>query len=314
MSVKTTLKLVGNVLLLTILFFFINMISGMLTQPLTAAFPALPEGSEGALLIGLLLTALVNASVVTAIVKSSRWHGWKLMLSAVFALYGVSSVLPTIEAVYFGSALGITPEMTPGLMIPNLLTMALSVPLAVLILRRWKALEAAQSVEKVSLTAVEWGIKLGVIAATYLILYFVFGLVIAWSNPALREMYGNGADQAMFGSGMIPLQILRSVLWVLFALPVIRTTKGKGWQVAVLIGILYALPMNIGLAIPNVFMPDPSVRLSHFIETSSSNFIFGLIVSWLVYRSHSSVRELFIHKHAKENVVAVAGSARGSGG
>jgi hypothetical protein len=73
---------------------------------------------------------------------------------------------------------------------------------------------------------------------------------------------------------LLPLQIIRSALWVLFALPVIRMTRGPAWQIAVLVGLLFALPMNIGHFIPNPIMPDPSVRLSHFIETTSSNFIY----------------------------------------
>jgi hypothetical protein len=30
-------------------------------------------------------------------------------------------------------------------------------------------------------------------------------------------------------------------------------------------------------------MPLASVRLSHMIETAVSNFVFGLIVTWLLY-------------------------------
>ena len=83
------------------------------------------------------------------------------------------------------------------------------------------------------------------------------------------------------------------LLTTLFALPVIRMTKGSPWQVAVIVGLLLALPMNIGHVLPNVFMPDPSVRLSHFVETATSNFIFGLMVTWLMVRRHHSVRDLF---------------------
>ena len=60
---------------------------------------------------------------------------------------------------------------------------------------------------------------------------------------------------------------------------------------AMVLGV--ALPMNIGHVLPNVFMPDPSVRLSHFVETTTSNFIFGLTVTWLMVRRHDSIRDLF---------------------
>ncbi len=43
-----------------------------------------------------------------------------------------------------------------------------------------------------------------------------------------------------------------------------------------------ALPMNMFHAIPNDLMTS-SVRLSHFIETASSNWIFGLLVTGVLH-------------------------------
>jgi hypothetical protein len=142
------------------------------------------------------------------------------------------------------------------------------------------------------------------IALAYLILYFGFGHLVAWSNPALREMYGGGIDPEVFNLGrMVTLQIVRSALWVAFGAPVIRMTIGTPLESAVILGLLYALPMNIVHFTPNSIMPDPSVRLSHFIETTTSNFIFGLIVFWLLHRSHSSLRDLFnLHQASKQAV------------
>ena len=86
-------------------------------------------------------------------------------------------------------------------------------------------------------------------------------------------------------------------VWVLFALPVIRGTRATTWQLALLVGLRYSLGMNIAHAIPSPFFPD-NVHLSHFIETASSNLIFGVIVAWLVHREHSSLRDLFSFSRA----------------
>jgi hypothetical protein len=69
---------------------------------------------------------------------------------------------------------------------------------------------------------------------------------------------------------------------VLFALPVIRMTRGTRWQIAVVVGLLLALPMNMFHAMPNDVMA-PSVRLSHFIETATSNFIFGMVITAVLF-------------------------------
>jgi len=44
-----------------------------------------------------------------------------------------------------------------------------------------------------------------------------------------------------------------------------------------------ALPQNIGHILPRPLIAVNSVRISHLIETASSTFIFGLIVTWLLY-------------------------------
>jgi hypothetical protein len=51
--------------------------------------------------------------------------------------------------------------------------------------------------------------------------------------------------------------------------------------VAVVVGLLFALPMNMVHVLPSPLM-TASVRLSHFIETTTSNFIFGLLVTGLL--------------------------------
>jgi hypothetical protein len=38
----------------------------------------------------------------------------------------------------------------------------------------------------------------------------------------------------------------------------------------------------------NLLLPLASVRLSHMIETTSSTFIFGALVIWLLHREHHS--------------------------
>lgn len=138
-----------------------------------------------------------------------------------------------------------------------------------------------------------WAWRLAVIAVAYLVLYFGAGFIVAWQNPEVRALYGGGVDARVFNMALlVPFQVLRSALWVLCALPVLSTTRGRPWQVALVVGLLLALPMNMTHAIPNSLMAD-SVRLSHFIETASSNFLFGLVVTGvLLWRPARAARPL----------------------
>jgi hypothetical protein len=75
---------------------------------------------------------------------------------------------------------------------------------------------------------------------------------------------------------LFPLQALRGVLWVACVLPFIVSFRGRPWELPLLIGCAYSVWL-VMLLVPNPYMPE-SVRMSHLVETASSNFVFGCIV------------------------------------
>lgn len=306
MSAKKLFLAILRIFLLVIVYVILEMVVGAL---ITIELPPLPAEKMPAVFLGLLLVALVDTLIVALIITRSRWHGWKLIAGLGIAFYGVTSVMSQIETIYFAPALGIDPMLGWVVLLQNLIKVAVFVPLAVLIFGRMKGEEVDEPNPLVMMPAGQWAWKLGVIAVAYLVLYFGFGYVVAWQNPSLREMYGGGANQAVFNPlQMLVLQIARSALWALFTLPVIRMLRAKPWIAAVILGLFLALPMNIVHAVPNTIMPDPTVRLSHFIETSTSNFLFGMVIYWLLHRKHVSLADLFgSRRESEQTAVKIAG-------
>lgn len=100
------------------------------------------------------------------------------------------------------------------------------------------------------------------------------------------------AKTILHDPALFPFQILRVLIWVLCALPIIRGSRVNPWWTALLVGMLFSVPQNIGHILANPLLPIASVRLSHMIETSSSTFIFGAIVVWLLHREHKTVKDL----------------------
>lgn len=284
MDAKTVLLRSGQYLLLTVLYLLIFMAGGLLAGD-TAALGVVPADQEWMTFPGLVLVCLVDAALVMLVVRRSLWRGWRLMLGVAVSLYGVMTVMALIEVLWFGPAMGVPASIVPGLFLNTLPVALVFVPLAVWILgqaRPWRDVSAAAraAYARLHMPPLQWVGRLLVIAAAYLVFYFGFGFVVAWQNPALRDLYGGGANQAVFDWWrLIPFQLFRGVLWALFALPVIAMDRGPAWKTAVVVGLWLALPMNIVHAIPNPLMPDPTVRLSHFIETSTSNFLFGLFLT-----------------------------------
>jgi hypothetical protein len=243
--------------------------------------------------MALLAMCFLDTIVLTHIIVRSRWAGWRLIAVVFFVFYGVTTLMSQIESAVFLTRL--PSGMLPRLFLMGALTAAPFSVLAVLILGKRKA-DTIKSYlnERLVMPTKEWAWKLAAVALVYLILYFTFGYFIAWRNPAVLEYYG-GIDEGSFfahmstvirnESWLIPFQILRAMLWVAIALPVIRMMKGPWQETALTLGLLFAVVMNAQLLLPNPYMPQV-VRMTHLIETASSNFIFGVVVGWLFTQRH----------------------------
>jgi hypothetical protein len=247
-----------------------------------------PE-QAGVAAVALLAACFLNTVVLAHIVLRSSWAGWRLVAAVFFVFYGVTTFMSQIETAVFVTRL--PPGMLPRLFLAGVLTAAPFSVLAVLVLGKWKAdVATAEPNSRRLMPTVEWAWRLAAIAVAYLALYFTFGYFIVWRNPAALEYYA-GVDEGSFSAHMgtvltetfwlIPFQLIRAMLWVAIALPVIRMMKGPWQQTAFALGLLFAVVMSAWLLLPNPYMPE-AVRMAHLIEVASSNFIFGLLVGWLL--------------------------------
>ena len=282
---KAALFVASKLLVLTIILFVcFAMAGGVLGQQANAQ-----SDQAGAAALLLLTVCSLQASVLSYLILRSRWTGWRLVATMFVVFYGVATFMPQIESAVFPTRL--PPGMLPRLFLMGALIAAPFSLLAVLILGKSKpAPSDPQSNSRLIMPAGEWAWKLVVIVLAYLILYFTFGYFIAWRNPAVPEYYG-GTDPGSFFAQMgtvlrdtpwlIPIQVVRAMLWVALTLPVIRMLKGQWPETAVAIGVLLAVVMNALLLLPNPYMSEP-VRMAHLVETASSNFIFGVLIGWLL--------------------------------
>ncbi len=280
------LKVIALTIMLFICFAVAGGVIGQQDDPQT------PEHA-GAGPVALLAVCALNTSVLTHLILRSRWAGWRLTATVFFVFYGVMTFMSQIESAVFVTRL--PAGMLPRLFLAGVLIAAPFSVLAVLILGK-KEVEAANTAldTRLIMPAWEWAWKLAVIVVGYLTLYFTFGYFIAWRHPAVREYYG-GIDEGSFFVHMrtvvadtlwlIPFQSLRALLWVAIALPVVRMMKGSWQETGLALGSLFAVLMCAQLLLPNPYMPE-AVRMTHLIETASSNFLFGWLVGWLLTQRH----------------------------
>lgn len=257
--------------------------------------PGVPPASDPVTAAwALLAMTAANSVVIAYVVRRSRWSGWTLATALWLVLYGVTTVMPQIETAFFITRL--PPGMLPRLFLSGAIVTASISPIAVKLLGRWREgadADAGDDAPRLRLTAGEWVVRLAIVVVAYLVLYFGFGYYVAWQSEAVRAYYG-GVDPGSFAAQLrtvvrdtpllVPLQVLRALLWVAIAVPVIRMTTGPWWRAALCVALLFAVVMNTQLVLPNPYMPR-DVRLAHLVETASSNFIFGwVLVAALLWR------------------------------
>lgn len=310
---KGFLKAFVKILLLTLIMVMVYFATSGMLLPEMAATTS-PEDAAAAL-VGVLVMILVNVLILASIAQLARWKGLALVLGLTFSYYGVHTFVGQIEALAFLTDLGkfIGAGSAPLIAMPLdfigamfLLGLPLAIvgaPLTVLFFGRNK--EKGTGQEKIRLLpawgAGQWAWKLAAVILVYGLLYFGAGYYVAWRSEALRAFY-QGSQPGSFAAALwhnlvttplvYPWQALRALLWVAFTLPVVMMLRDQGWKGALALAFFVALPMNLGHLIPNPFMPE-AVRLAHFVETTSSNFLFGLFLFWLLHRSHPSPQALF---------------------
>jgi hypothetical protein len=287
--IVTAIRLSAVTIVHFVIFVFV---SGALLA--SAAEQSAPS-EAGATLLMLFIVSLITAAVWTYIILRSRWSGWKLVVSVFFVFFGVSTVMSQIETAYFVTRL--PAGMLPRLFLAGIIIAAIFAPLAVLILGKGKAHGSEIANRRVEMPVSSWILKLSLIVIAYLFLYFTFGYFIAWRNPVVRAYYG-GSDPSSFMShiasllrnepALFLLQAVRAVMWTALAVPVIKMMKGEWWESGLAVALLFGVFMTAPLLLPNTLMPH-EVRMAHLMETSTSNFLFGWLVVWLLRPAlHSS--------------------------
>lgn len=304
MNIKSTLVLALKIIVLTIVMFILWTVgSAIFTANSAMAQQMSPEDAAASGLL-LIVVSFIDTLILTYFILRSRLRGLRLMVTVSLVFYGVKTFLSIIEAWWFLT--DVNAAEIPGLFLQTVPLAVLFPVVAVWILGKAKKSEDADEAPNTRLVMptgqLVWKVAfLSVIV--YPVLFWTFGYYVAFSNPELVAYYGAshpGSFLAQMSNVwtddpfVFLFEVFRGLLWVALAAPVIRTTKGRVWEAGLIVALLFTLVQNDVHMLPGV-MP-PSVRLSHFIETASSNLIFAVITTWLLHKEHSSLRNLFSFK------------------
>lgn len=253
-----------------------------------------PE-SGGRALLAMFACGVIDTVILGALAARTRLRGLARWAALSWAFYGTKTLTSQIEALWFMP--NVSGDMAPALFAMTL-PLGLIFPLAVAAAwggrgpvegPAWRAppVSAARSVLDVALLSI----------IVYPALFWSAGYFVAFRSAALRDFYGGTLGDSfashMWGvltqsPAVLAFEAFRGALWISFVLPLLRSSAGRWTGDALRVALLFAFVQNDVHLIPNPLM-SPEIRLYHFLETASSNFVWGLVLTWVLVGRHRPV-------------------------
>lgn len=222
----------------------------------------------------------LHAIVISILAANAIVRGWRLALLITTTLYAAQSFLLFMEAVYFIDSIDISLRtLIQGSLHALLVSVAAGLACGLL----WRAAPAEATAR---FDVKRLLVRIALVAAVYIVCYFLAGFFIAWSVPAVQEYYSFGQKIELLP--LLSFQVLRGSLWALLAFYMVRSMRGSAFTKAVIVGAVFSVLAIAQLLYPNPFMPW-GVRLPHMVEVAISNFVFG-VVAGLILQSFEAVR------------------------
>jgi hypothetical protein len=218
------------------------------------------------MMVGLYL--LLNFAVLWIVARTSPPRGWRLVLKLFLVGFVVGSANNLLEAAVYGV---LAPRQLLAAGVPAAIIFAILSPAAVLLAGRWRSASVQVSDENIAPLNL-----LGVVAA-YELLYWTAGTLV---YPYIADFYATKTVPPVYA--VAALQVVRSLIFFGAAYPLLKSgLRGAPLVLALVYGVIGGVAP---LLPDNPYMP-PDVRFYHAIETSLSNFLFGLVVGYLFTRN-----------------------------
>jgi len=276
----------GLIILMMILWVIGLMLGNMVFPSSLMEMETDSDGASGFLFF---LVSALNAGIILTLIYKARYTGWKLAGLVFLVSFGIQYFMSQIETVWFNDSLGLPGKGIAAIVFGGAFTLIAFSVIAVWITGKFKTepnnIDDSDrfrfSIKKiVVLSAVIWPL-----------IYFAFGYFVAWQFKEVRLLYSGTTEmdslleimKGNFESGLYLFQIFRGFLWVYIGILVLRMAWGTRISKGILLGLLFTILGSSGLLLPNPIMPE-MVRMAHLLETSTSSFIWGFIISWTLWQ------------------------------
>lgn len=211
----------------------------------------------------------------------STFKGLKLAFSVFVIYYLIGHFNLLIEAYIFNvtDRSETLKDMLQGIFIGLFLSPAL-----VYLFNKWSSESTQLTFERRSVVSWSWRIVSGVFI--YLVFYLTAGIILYALYPGLMDFYeGKIPDPGV----MLLTQFPRGFLFVMITILILRTSTLSLMRKAILIGLTFSILGAIAPLIPPSELMPANIRLVHGLEVGISNFIYGVLLSYLLQQKNEKV-------------------------
>ena len=236
----------------------------------------------------LFIICLLNTAVLLYFIFNSHIKGWKLAATIFFVSFGLQYFLSQIETFWFNDALKMSPKLIWTVIVGGAISNLLFAVLATWITRGFSEKQVIQlHLKSDGISFVKMVAALSIIV--WPVIYFLAGYFIAWQFSEVRQYYTGTQEMESFynimkgnvTSGLYFFQMVRGLIWIGIGYLVLLSVQESTFHKAIVLGLLFSVISSSQLLLPNPIMPD-MVRIPHLIETGTSNFLWGIIVTWSI--------------------------------
>lgn len=288
MTIKRSLSYLWKLPLCGILFFIGMAISGVVLPLLGLEAPQSPAGTDpntialyffgGSILLAFLLSFLSRNLSLKGL---GRW----LVLSCLIWIVGTAGMV--LESAFFMDTDAVSSMTSTLFTLLSFLLPSISLAGAVSWLFPPAELQSRQVVE---LTPNSWTWNICLALLAYPLVYFLFGLLV---QPWVSAYYSAGMNELTLPTWgqLIPLQLVRSALFLAVCLPVIRNWQGSRpalWLA--LAGSFFGL--TAFMAVITAYWFPWQLRLAHGLELLADALVYSGALVWLWCPKLASIKRI----------------------
>jgi hypothetical protein len=275
-----------KILLLTIVYFIVNAIMGVVLPLSNDMMAAMTPEDQAAFMPLFVLKVILNLVVMYLVLVNLRNNGWKLFLGVWMAFWGLIHVVNGTELYWYNEAFPLFTYLdVTKLLVSSLIVYGPTALVGVWLVGGFKR----EEVEKqTTFDAGHYGWKIGLFCVLYSLFYYCCGFITRLF-PAAVEFYAGWATTMEPLYILLLFNVFRGALWLVFSLPILlgaKTRKVAFWLMPLMLFNATAMEHML----PSAVLPG-GVRLAHFIELGFSMIVVGLFMVWLFIKDEDTYGE-----------------------